>query len=54
MKVGKRVAYRPMNQVEVDIVNTEVLQSGIETLMNPLVESIPDLARDLPNQTHEK
>lgn len=44
------VAYRPMDQVKIDIVNTEVLQSGIETLSNALMEGAPDLARDLPKK----
>jgi hypothetical protein len=44
---GSGVAYRPMDQVEIDIVDTELLQSGIETLLNTLVEGTRDLARDL-------
>jgi hypothetical protein len=44
------VTYRPMDQVEIEIVNPEFLQSGIKTLINALVEGIRDLARDLPNQ----
>jgi hypothetical protein len=44
------VAYRPMDQVEIDVINTELLQSGIETFLNALVEGVRDFARDLPNR----
>jgi len=36
-----------MDQVEINIINSEVLQSGIETLSNALVEGVRELARDL-------
>lgn len=37
-----------MDQVEIDILDTELLQSRIETLLNTLMEGTGDLARDLP------
>ena len=36
-----------MDQIKINIVNTEVLQSGIETLLNALVEGTRELAGDL-------
>ena len=36
-----------MDQVQIDIIDTEVLESGIETLLNTLMECIRELARDL-------
>jgi hypothetical protein len=42
-----------MDQVEIDVINTELLQSGIETFLNALVEGVRDFARDLPNRARE-
>ena len=36
-----------MDQVQIDIIDTEVLESGTETLLNALMECIRELARDL-------
>ena len=36
-----------MDQVKIDIVDTKVPQSDIETLLNAVVEGTPDLTRDL-------
>jgi len=47
-KGGSWGTYRPVDQVEVEIVNTELLQSGIKTVLNTLVEGVRELARDLP------
>ena len=44
------MTYRPMDQVKIDIVDTEVLQSGIEALLNALVEGARELTRDLPKK----
>ena len=48
---GRRSAYRPMDQVEIDIVNAELLQTGIKTLLDTLVECVCELARDLQEQS---
>jgi len=37
-----------MDQVKVNVVDTEVLQSGVEALLNALVGGIRELTRDLP------
>ena len=47
---GREVTYRPMDQVKINVVNTEVLQSGIEALLNALVGGVRELACDLPNR----
>ena len=48
------VAHRPVDQVEIDIVDTKVLQSRIKTLLNALMVGVRELAGDLPkNQTRE-
>ena len=39
-----------MDQVKIDIVDTKVPQSDIETLLNTVVEGTPDLTRDLPGK----
>ena len=39
-----------MDQVKIDIVDTKVPQSDIETLLNAVVEGTPDLTRDLPGK----
>lgn len=40
--------YWPMDQVKVDVIDTEVLQSGVEALLDALVEGVRELTRDLP------
>jgi hypothetical protein len=42
-------AYRPMDQVQIDVIDAEVLESGIETLLDALMVCVRELARDLPN-----
>ena len=42
--------YRPVDQVKVDVVDTEVLQSGVEALLNALVGGVRELTRDLPEK----
>ena len=39
--------YRPMDQVKIDVLNTEVLQSGFKTLPNTLMVGTRELARNL-------
>lgn len=42
-----------MNQVEVNIVDTETLQSRIKAFLNALVGGVRELARDLPKSTDD-
>lgn len=51
---GGGAAYRPMDQVEIDVINTEVLQSGIKALLNALMKGTRDLTRDLCISTNQK
>ena len=37
-----------MDQVKVDVIDTEVLQSGVEALLDALVGGVRELTRDLP------
>lgn len=43
-----------MDQVEIDVVDTEILQRRIKTLSNALVEGSRNLARDLPNESRQR
>ena len=42
------VTYRPMDQVKIDVIETEVLQTGIEAFLNALMKGVRELTRDLP------
>ena len=43
-----------MDQVKIDIVETEVLQTGIEALLNALMKGVRELTRDLPKRKNPR
>ena len=43
-----------MDQVKINVVDTEVLQGGIKALLNALVEGVRELTRDLPKKNRSK
>ena len=47
------VAYRPMDQIKIDVIDTEVLESRFEALSNALVEGVGELTRDLPKKYNQ-
>jgi len=42
-----------MDQIKIDVIDTEVLQSRFEALPNALVEGVRELTRDLPNKYNQ-
>ena len=42
-----------MDQIKIDVIDTEVLESRFEALSNALVEGVGELTRDLPKEYNQ-